>query len=654
MTLVTNTATLQGSWAPGTPNGLGLGSSLYTELKPDGFNFDMTYEPLTFDGSLFGEVDFLGTPGSSVSFTSGNVSVINPVSFEGFQTANGITAKGIFVTLTSAAVPRGVSNVPYIFGNWSVTLAGNFFVFYQPCDPIANVPLIKQSKDGAAEIGQPEPPWAKLPYDKDPPYTIGQLGCALTCCTMLIDYYGDITQQTDPASLNTWLTGQQDGYGGQNGHSVVWQAVARYARQKNIQLYFAEPPLDMRDDVRLEKLLCANEPVILEVLHKDNVNPVSATFTPFTQPAANSRVPVTVGDTSWMVPNVTLLHVDGGGVYIVRDKTDATGVVEIENLGYSGNASEGATVTGSIISRVHEHFVLATGDTADKGIRINDPAFNHAWIDDFYYNTYVGMRIFCTPKTAQGVAATLPALLVFGHSPVELLITDPAGNQTGVNPQSGQSYNQIASSSYTVESLGDAEDQTGNNDLPESKELHVGNPSDCTYKLQVFGTGTGLFNLDFIGYDSDGNPSLMSVAGNASPGSEIDYTIAYSSSPGSQIKVTPVDTTPPTIQGMPTPGTILWPPNGKLVQVAIISASDAETGVASFDVTATSSEPSESANPDIVITGTGVQPRVVNLRAERLGTGSGRVYTITAIATDGAGNQASVTTKVIVPHDQGQ
>jgi len=103
---------------------------------------------------------------------------------------------------------------------------------------------------------------------------------------------------------------------------------------------------------------------------------------------------------------------------------------------------------------------------------------------------------------------------------------------------------------------------------------------------------------------------------------------------------------------MPEAGTTLWPRNGKLVQVAVISASDVENGVASFDVTATSSERSDPVNPDIIITGTGIAPRV-NLRAERLGTGPGRVYTITATATDGAGNQANATTTVIVPHDQG-
>jgi hypothetical protein len=41
-----------------------------------------------------------------------------------------------------------------------------------------------------------------------------------------------------------------------------------------------------------------------------------------------------------------------------------------------------------------------------------------------------------------------------------------------------------------------------------------------------------------------------------------------------------------------------------------------------------------------------------NLRAERSGTGSGRVYTITYKATDVSGNYAIATVTVEVPHNQ--
>ena len=42
----------------------------------------------------------------------------------------------------------------------------------------------------------------------------------------------------------------------------------------------------------------------------------------------------------------------------------------------------------------------------------------------------------------------------------------------------------------------------------------------------------------------------------------------------------------------------------------------------------------------------------IYLRAERSGTGSGRIYTITYSATDASGNSSSVSASVSVPHNQ--
>jgi probable HAF family extracellular repeat protein len=114
-----------------------------------------------------------------------------------------------------------------------------------------------------------------------------------------------------------------------------------------------------------------------------------------------------------------------------------------------------------------------------------------------------------------------------------------------------------------------------------------------------------------------------------------------------------IDTTRPTLSGLPAHGCTLWPPNHKLVQVGIVSATDTLSGLVSFAVTATSNEPAAPKEPDIVITGSGVQPRGVQLRADRLGTGPGRLYTVTASARDLAGNTISATATCLVPHDQG-
>jgi len=111
---------------------------------------------------------------------------------------------------------------------------------------------------------------------------------------------------------------------------------------------------------------------------------------------------------------------------------------------------------------------------------------------------------------------------------------------------------------------------------------------------------------------------------------------------------------PPVISGMPASGLTLWPPNNRMVTVATVRATDAETGVASFDVSASSNEPSDPAQPEIVITGRGVGPRTIQVRAARLGTGHGRTYKITATAINGAGKRATAATTVFVPHDQGR
>jgi probable HAF family extracellular repeat protein len=114
-----------------------------------------------------------------------------------------------------------------------------------------------------------------------------------------------------------------------------------------------------------------------------------------------------------------------------------------------------------------------------------------------------------------------------------------------------------------------------------------------------------------------------------------------------------IDKTPPVISGMPAAGCTLWPPNGKMIQVATVTATDALSGISpgSFQVTGTSNEPPIAG--EISITPNGDGGYVIALQADRLGTGAGRVYTLTATASDLAGNTATLTSSCTVPHDQG-
>ena len=80
------------------------------------------------------------------------------------------------------------------------------------------------------------------------------------------------------------------------------------------------------------------------------------------------------------------------------------------------------------------------------------------------------------------------------------------------------------------------------------------------------------------------------------------------------------------------------------------------------DVSLSSVEPPSSSNeapldprnPDIAITPNGNNGWIVQLRAERAGNLSGRIYTLTATARNVLGSTTTVTATCTVPHDQGK
>ena len=113
------------------------------------------------------------------------------------------------------------------------------------------------------------------------------------------------------------------------------------------------------------------------------------------------------------------------------------------------------------------------------------------------------------------------------------------------------------------------------------------------------------------------------------------------------------DTNAPVIIGVTPSAATLWPPNHQMVPVSVaVDAVDNCSVVSTEIISVTSSEPvtgdSDTTSPDWEITG----PLTVNLRAERLDSGPGRVYTITVRCVDGAGNTSTRSAQVTVPHDQ--
>jgi hypothetical protein len=106
-----------------------------------------------------------------------------------------------------------------------------------------------------------------------------------------------------------------------------------------------------------------------------------------------------------------------------------------------------------------------------------------------------------------------------------------------------------------------------------------------------------------------------------------------------------IDKTPPLIGNFAASPANIWPPNLKMVKVLIVgAATDGASGVASTSIKVTD----EYGIYNMTVPGFG---SAIQLQAWRRGTDrDGRHYTITAVVTDKAGNQATATTTVLVPH----
>jgi hypothetical protein len=191
----------------------------------------------------------------------------------------------------------------------------------------------------------------------------------------------------------------------------------------------------------------------------------------------------------------------------------------------------------------------------------------------------------------------------------------------------------------------------------------VGNPPDAVDDAATVAQDSGPNAIDVLANDSDpdsdpltitavtqgANGSVtftgisVSYAPNAGFTGSDSFTYTISDGNGgtdtATVMVTVNDTQPPTISASVAVSS-LWPPNHKLVDVGLVyNATDNSPGVTTT-VTVYSDE-DDGATPDAVGS--------LLLRAERDGTGDGRVYLIVITATDAYGNTSQSCLTVVVP-----
>lgn len=125
-----------------------------------------------------------------------------------------------------------------------------------------------------------------------------------------------------------------------------------------------------------------------------------------------------------------------------------------------------------------------------------------------------------------------------------------------------------------------------------------------------------------------------------------------------EVVATVADTTPPQVTVELSPS-MLWPPYHQMMNVAAtVIVTDACSAPVVSLVSVTSNEPDNGLGDgdtpnDVQGVEAGTADYEFQLRAERAGPESGRIYEATYTATDDAGNEGRARAVCIVPHDQG-
>lgn len=142
-----------------------------------------------------------------------------------------------------------------------------------------------------------------------------------------------------------------------------------------------------------------------------------------------------------------------------------------------------------------------------------------------------------------------------------------------------------------------------------------------------------------------GTTTIMLVVNDGAADSDPDY-----------VDVTVIDDTPPELALSVYPES-LWPPNHKMVPVTITAITEDNCDLSPVSVITSVSCNEEidgvgdgNTFPDVVFTG----DLTLDLRAERSGVSSNRVYTNEVECTDASGNTTFGTIDVVVPHDRKQ
>ena len=117
---------------------------------------------------------------------------------------------------------------------------------------------------------------------------------------------------------------------------------------------------------------------------------------------------------------------------------------------------------------------------------------------------------------------TLKGLSAHASGPVEIILTDPQGRQTGFDPVHSISFHDIPVSAYSTDEVCD--EVNGSSCSPPVKSVVMANPMGGQYTLDVIGTGSGDFRVAVSMSDAAGNDIWHLFEGTTAPGVSSRFT----------------------------------------------------------------------------------------------------------------------------------
>jgi uncharacterized delta-60 repeat protein len=142
-------------------------------------------------------------------------------------------------------------------------------------------------------------------------------------------------------------------------------------------------------------------------------------------------------------------------------------------------------------------------------------------------DTYKWNNIFEVVVFDKNSSPTAKSISFVGHSPIQLLVTNPNGKQTGYQSSSHPYVDDIPQSSYGIDP--GVRDINGNAPkAPESIIYDQNNPVNGIYTLQVYGTGNGSYTVDFMSKTASASAVHHIISGTAVKGKTDTYSVTVS------------------------------------------------------------------------------------------------------------------------------